>query len=70
MISQNISLNSFKVSAQSETLKTYLYTLIDIKNSNLIISGDEGNKFTLRNRYDLQIVKTVEHDFGYLYCGL
>ena len=36
----------------------------------MIISGDIGDKFTIRNRYDLKVLKIVDHNFGYLYCGL
>ena len=37
----------------------------------MIISGDEWNKFTIRNSWDLSVIKTVEHEFGnVLNCGL
>lgn len=36
----------------------------------MIISEDVNNKFTIRNRKDLSILKTIEHDFGQLKCGL
>ena len=36
----------------------------------MIISDLGENKFQVRNRVDLSIIKTVEHDFGFLYCGL
>ena len=36
----------------------------------MIISGDAYNKFMIRNRKDLTEIKTVEHNFGCLYCGL
>ena len=27
-------------------------------------------RFSIRNRNDLSIVKTIENDFGYLHCGI
>lgn len=36
----------------------------------MIISDYEWNKFTLRNRKDLSVIKTIEHDFGSLRCGI
>ena len=36
----------------------------------MIISDETRNKFTIRNRYDLSIIETIEHDFGYPNCGI
>ena len=36
----------------------------------MIISDDFTNKFTIRNRQTLSVMKRVEHDYGCLYCGL
>ena len=36
----------------------------------MIISNDIENNFTIRNRKDLSVIKTINHDFGFLYCGL
>ena len=36
----------------------------------MIISDHGKNVFTIRNRSDLSVIKTIEHDFGYLSCGL
>ena len=36
----------------------------------MIISDHVRDKFTIRNRSDLSVIKTIEHDFGYLRCGL
>ena len=35
----------------------------------MIVSGDMENKFQIRNRKDLSIIKTIEHEFGWLLCG-
>ena len=36
----------------------------------MILSDDCDNKFTIRNRKDLSVIKTIEHDFGSMRCGL
>ena len=36
----------------------------------MIISDDVANKFTLRNRSCLSVIKTIEHEFGYIRCGM
>ena len=36
----------------------------------MIISEDYGGKLTIRNRSDLSVIKTIKHNYGYLYCGL
>ena len=36
----------------------------------MFISDHGKNKFSIRNRSDLKIIETIEHDFGFLYCGL
>ena len=45
-------------------------TLIDIKGTDMIISDHEFNKFTIRNRSDLSVIKIIKHNFGELNCGL
>ena len=56
--------------AQSDPIETQIFILIDLDCSNMFISGDIYNEFTLRNRLDLSVIKTVEHEFGFLKCGL
>ena len=36
----------------------------------MILSDDCDNKFTIRNGKDLSVIKTIEHDFGSMRCGL
>ena len=37
----------------------------------MIISDDHlNNKLTIRNRYDLTVIQTIEHNFGLVQCGL
>ena len=36
----------------------------------MIISDHGKNKFAIRNRSDLSVVKTIEHNIEYLRCGL
>ena len=36
----------------------------------MIISEEGVHKFKIRNLKDLKIIKTVEHDYGFLHCGL
>ena len=64
MIYEN-SLN-FEVSARSESLKGCINTLIDINQSEMIISAESNNKFQIRNRKDLKVIEIVEHNFGLL----
>ena len=65
----NKALN-FEFTAQSETIDEKRSKLIDIEGTNMIISDHGKNKFTIRNREDLSVIKTIEHEFGYLNCGL
>ena len=36
----------------------------------MIISDNFENKFQIRNRKDLSVIKTISHKFGWLKCGL
>ena len=45
-------------------------TLVDLKGTNMIISDNAEHKFTIRNRQDFSVIKTIEHEFGKLYCGI
>ena len=36
----------------------------------MIISDHGENKFAIRNRSDLSIINTIEHEFGFLFSGL
>ena len=36
----------------------------------MIISNQGLNKFTIRNRLNLSIIATIDHNFGFLNCGL
>ena len=36
----------------------------------MIICNDIVDKFTIRNRKDLSIIRTVEHEYGNINCGL
>ena len=58
------------MTAQSDYINTEVLLLIDLNDSNMIISSEKDNKFIIRNRKDLSIIKIIEHDFGYLYSGL
>ena len=57
------------MTAKSETVNEWLSTLIDIKGTNMIISDHDLNKFTIRNRSNLSVIKTIHHRFGHLWYG-
>ena len=60
-LEQILSQNSFKfkVTAQSEYVKQRLDILIDINTTNMFICDNGWNKFSIRNREDLSIKKTI-----------
>ena len=69
ILSQNAF--NFEITAQSNPVeKVLMTTLIDIEGSEIIISENVKNKFTIRNRKDLSILQTVEHGLGFLRCGI
>lgn len=45
-------------------------SLIDIKDSDMLICDEGENKFTIRNKKDFSIIKRIVHKYGYLRCGL
>lgn len=36
----------------------------------MIISDAGENIFQIRNRYDLKVIKSIEHKYGWLRCGV
>ena len=68
ILSQN-SFN-FEITTYSDKVNSIIQTIIDLKNTEMIITSDLNSKFTIRNRRDLSVIKTVEHLFGDLKCGI
>lgn len=55
---------------ESEEIQDKVWSIIEIKGTDLIITGDEESKICIRNSKDLVIIKKIENDFGYLYSGI
>ena len=60
----------FEATSESDTMPAYFLTIINLNESNMIISDDVINKFTVRNSKNLSVIKTIGHKFGSLRCGL
>ena len=59
-----------KVIAESGIHKGALHTIIEIKNTDLIISDFGNNRICVRKNKDLSVVKVIDHDLGDLFSGL
>lgn len=44
--------------------------IMQIIDCNLLISGDEKNTIKIRNTANLEIIKSINDDFGFLYSGI